>query len=196
MLGRDGVRAEPRRDAAGRAHRLQLRELRVAVEAVTALPLERRRPVREHRVAMPGDDRRRALPPRPRGSRGSSTGSRRLAARSSSYVAPAGAKRELVGTVAGEGRVRVAVDEARDRREAAAVELLHLLAKRLQVAHPADGLDRAVADQDVGVLDDLDSAERGASDRRGVTRRRRDLCEVPDEEQAHRGRRPGSGITS
>ena len=47
-LGRHRVRAEPRRDAARGADRAQLRELRVVVEAVARLALERRRAVGAH----------------------------------------------------------------------------------------------------------------------------------------------------
>ena len=47
-LGRHGVRAEPGRDAAGGADGAKLRELRVAVEAVARLALERRRAVGAH----------------------------------------------------------------------------------------------------------------------------------------------------
>ena len=63
VLRRDGVRAEPGRDAACRADGLELRELGVAVEPVAALPLERRRAVREHRVAVVRDDRASAAAP-------------------------------------------------------------------------------------------------------------------------------------
>ena len=51
-LGRHRVGAEPRRDPAGRAHGPQLRELRVVVEAVARLALERRRAVRAHPRAV------------------------------------------------------------------------------------------------------------------------------------------------
>ena len=53
-----------------------------------------------------------------------------------------GAKRELLDPVAAQRRMRVTVDEARDRAEAATVELLDVAVERRQVAHPPDRLDR------------------------------------------------------
>src|SRR5206468_10357040 len=44
-------------------------------------------------------------------------------------------ERELVDAVAGEARVRVTVDESRDRAAAAAVEFVHVAVERGQVAH-------------------------------------------------------------
>ena len=59
----------------------------------------------------------------------------------------------------------MAVDEAGDRAEAAPVELLDVAVERPEVAHPADGRDPAVLAEDVGVLDDVDLAERRAAER-------------------------------
>jgi len=56
LLGRNRVRAQPGRHTAGRADGFQLGELGIAVEPVAALPLERRRAVGKHRVAVAGDD--------------------------------------------------------------------------------------------------------------------------------------------
>ena len=108
------------------------------------------------------------------------------AAWSSSYVAPRGAQRELLDAVAREARVRVAVDEARDRAEAAPVELLDVAVERAEVAHPPGRRDPPVLAEDVGVLDDLDLAERRAAERCSRARRGGELREVADE-QAARG---------
>src|SRR5204862_1718031 len=51
-LGRQGVRAEPRRYAARVMDRTQRRDLRLAIEAVARLSLEGRRAVPKHPVAM------------------------------------------------------------------------------------------------------------------------------------------------
>jgi hypothetical protein len=61
LLRRHGVRPEPGRDATGRTDGLELRELRVAIEAVPALALERRRAVREHRIPVAFDDRAQGI---------------------------------------------------------------------------------------------------------------------------------------
>ena len=73
----------------------------------------------------------------------------------------AGAQRELVDAVAAERRVRVAVDEPRDRAEPAAVDLVDVAVERRQVAHPPHRLDRVAVAEDVRVLEHLDLAERG-----------------------------------
>ena len=54
-LGRDSVRAEPRRDATGIPNDAKLRELGVAVEPVSGLGLERRRPRPQHPVDVLGE---------------------------------------------------------------------------------------------------------------------------------------------
>ncbi len=87
--------------------------------------------------------------------------------------------------IAGERRVRVAVDEPGDRREPSAVDLLDVAVERRQVAHAADLLEETVTHQDVRVLDDVDPAERVAAKRCAVARRRRELGEVSNEEAAH-----------
>ena len=124
------MRAEPGRDAARGADRTQRRELGLAVEPVARLRLQRRRAGAQHPVAVALDGaragRRRSGGPRRRdGREDAAAGGVQL------LVARAGrAQRELLDAVAGERRVRVAVDEARDGAEAAAVELLDLAVER------------------------------------------------------------------
>ena len=164
-LRRHRVRAEPRRDAARVADRAERRELRVAVEPVARLRLERRRALAEHPPAVPLDRCAQAvLAGRPRRADGredaAAGGVQLLVARA------AGAERELVHAVAAERGVRVAVDEARDRAQAAAVELDDVAVERRQVAHPPDRLDRVAGAEDERVLEHLDLAERRAAERR------------------------------
>ena len=147
MLGRNGVRAEPGRHAAGRANGFELGELGVVVEPVAALPLERRRAVREHRVAVANDGLARARPARRAG------GAHRRedpAPRGEQLLVrrPRRTERELVRTVAHERRMRVAVDETGDGAEPASVDLLDVAGERREVAHGPHRLDRAVADED------------------------------------------------
>ena len=78
--------------------------------------------------------------------------------------------------------MRVAVDEAGDRAQAATVELPHVAVERRQVAHAADGLDRVAGAEDVRVLDQLDLAERRPAQRRVAPGRRGQLREVADEQ--------------
>ncbi len=158
VLRRDGMRTEPRRDAAGRGDRGQLGQLCVVVEAVAALALERRGAVREHRVPVARDDRLELDRPGGAGRAGrredSASRRQQLLVRRS-----AGAKRELVCAVAGESRVGMAVDETGDRRPPTPVDLLDVTVEPRQRTHRADGLDLAVADEDVRVFHDLDGAE-------------------------------------
>jgi len=90
-----------------------------------------------------------------------------------------------VRTVAGERRVRVAVDEPGDCSKATTVDLRHVAVELRQVAHPADVLDAPLVNDDVGVLDNLDPAEHLAAERRGTAGRRRELREVTNEQPAH-----------
>ena len=85
--------------------------------------------------------------------------------------------------------MRVAVDEARDRAEAAAVDLDDVAVERRQVAHAPDRLDRLAAAEDVRVLEHVDLAERGPAQRRVAPGRRRELREVADEQRARVGSR-------
>jgi hypothetical protein len=91
----------------------------------------------------------------------------------------------------------MAVDETGDGAQAATVELLDVVTERLEVAHPADGLDPAVAREDVRILDDMDFAERRPAKRRGpIAGGRRQLGEIPHEEPPHGWRRYPDAITS
>ena len=107
----------------------------------------------------------------------------------------AGAEGELLDAVAAESRVRVAVDEARDRAEAAPIDLDDVAVERRQVAHAADGGDRVVLAEDERVLEDVDLAERSPAKRRTAAGRRRDLREVADE-QRHASDDGAAGITT
>ena len=147
-LRRHRVRTEPGRRPAGRTNRAQRRELGVAVEPVARLALPRRRAVREASTPRAARRVRAGRPRRARGSRGRSRGCRRPPRAAPRSVAPAGAQRELFGAVAAERRVRMAVDEPRNRAEPAAVELLDLAVERAEVAHPPDRLDLAAGAED------------------------------------------------
>ena len=115
-LRRRRVGAEEGRDAAGSPDRAQRGELRLAVEAVARLPLERRRPGAEHPAAVALDGL--AQPLLPRLARRAHGREDPAAGRVQLLVArAAGAKRELLDAVAAERRMRVAVDEAGDRAE-------------------------------------------------------------------------------
>ena len=131
MLGRNGVRAEPGRDAVGRANSFQLRELGVVVEPVAALPFERRRAVREHRVTMANDGLDEG---RPAGRSGRAHRRQDAAPRGEELAVrrPRRTKRELVRTVPDERRMRVAVDETRDGAEPASVDILDVAGERRQ----------------------------------------------------------------
>ena len=62
------------------------------------------------------------------------------------------AERELVDAIAREARVRVTVDEARDRRQPATVDLVDVAVERSEVAHPTDCLDPPAFAEHVGVV--------------------------------------------
>ncbi len=98
-------------------------------------------------------------------------------------------QRELLDAVAREARVGMAVDEARDRAEPAAVELLDLVVEWGEVAHPADGLDPSVRAQHVGGLDHIDEPQLSATQGCAPTRGSGELLEVADQEPASAGRR-------
>ena len=78
--------------------------------------------------------------------------------------------------------MRVAVDEARDRAEAAPVELDDVAVEHRQLAHEADGGDRVAGTEDVGVLDDVDGTERRAPQRGVSSSGRGKLRKVANEE--------------
>ena len=75
----------------------------------------------------------------------------------------------------------------RDRAEPAPVELLDVAVERTEVGHPADRSDPPVLAEDVGVLDDVDLAERRAAKGRFRPRRGGELREVADEKPAQTG---------
>ena len=181
-LRRDRVGAEPGRAPARSSNRAQRGELRVAVEAVARLALPRRRAVVEHPRRVPFDTcAQGALVERTR------CPHRRedpAAARVQLFVRrPRCTARELVDAVAAPPRMRVAVDEARDRAQAAAVELVDVARERPEVAHATKGLDLAAAAEDVRVLVHEYVAEVAtANGRRRARRRRGELREVADEQ--------------
>ena len=72
---------------------------------------------------------------------------------------PGGAERELVDPVAAPRGMCVAVDEARDRAEAATVELLEVAVERSQVAHAPDRRDPVAVAEDERVVDHVDRGE-------------------------------------
>ena len=181
-LGRHGVRAEPGRHAAGGLDRTQRRELGVAVEAVAGLRLERRRAVRAHPAAMALDGFAQAL--LARGTRRADGREDAAAAGVQLLVARAArAQRELLDAVAAERRMRMAVDEPRDRAEPAAVDLDDLAveqpAGRACAPPPRSTSPRA---EHVRVLEHVDLAERGPAQRRLAPRGRRELREIADEQ--------------
>jgi hypothetical protein len=63
------------------------------------------------------------------------------------------AQRKLLHAVAREARMRVAVDEARDRAATPAVELLDVTVQARELAHAADCRDPTVFAQHERVLD-------------------------------------------
>ncbi len=124
-LRRHGMRAQEGRRSAGIADHAELRELGVMVEAVAGFRLERRRPGAEH----PGDValERHAQPLVAGLARRADRREDPAAGRVELLVRrPAGAERELLHAIAGEARMRVAVDEPGDGGHSAPVELLDL----------------------------------------------------------------------
>ena len=100
-----------------------------------------------------------------------------------------GTERELLDPVTGEARMRMAVDETRDRAAPTPVDLLHVAVERLEVAHAPDRHDPRRLAEDERVLDHRDLAEQRTPQRRCVAGRRHELPDVADEEAAHA---PGS----
>ncbi len=94
----------------------------------------------------------------------------------------AGTERELLDPVTAERRMRVAVDEPRQRAEAAPVELVRLAVEARQVAHPPDGADAVAVAEHVRVVDHLHCAEGAAAHGRTVARGRDELAEIADEQ--------------
>ena len=194
-LGRHGVGAEEGRDPARGPDRAQRRELGLAVEPVARLGLEGRRARERHPVAVqPHRVRERVLAGGPRGAHGREDPAARRVELLVRHARRA--QRELVDAVAREARVRVAVDETRNRAEAPPVDLLHVAVERPEVAHRPDRRDQAVLAEDVAVVDPVDVGERAPAQRRRASGRRGDLGEVADEQPGRRRCRhgPGGGI--
>src|SRR5919198_1352407 len=75
----------------------------------------------------------------------------------------AGPQLELVHPIAREARMRVTVDQPRQRAEASPVELLDLTVERLELSHAAEGGDSPVLAEDVRILEHVDSSKRLAA---------------------------------
>src|SRR5262249_24586028 len=139
-LRRHCVGAEPGRNPTRSLYRPERRELGLAVEPVARLGLERRRTLAEHPRAMQRDRRTKTPrtwgPRRADGGEDAASGSVQLL-----VVRAACAERELVHTVATERRMRVAVDEARNRAQPAAVDLEDIAVEGREISHCPDGLD-------------------------------------------------------
>ena len=192
-LGRHGVRPEPGGHAAGRANRIQRRELGVAVEPVTGLRLEGRRPGAQHPAAVLPHPLGECLPARRTG------GGNRChdaAARSVQVLVrrSGGAQGELVDAIAGEASVRVAVHEPGDRTAATPVKLLDVAFDGPEVAHAPNRLDRVAVTEDVRVVEHVGRSELGATQRRLRSRRAGQLGEVADEQAARAAREAHSVV--
>src|SRR5215211_7467628 len=173
------MRTEPRRDAAFLRDHAEGRQLGLAIEPVAGLRLERRRARAEHPGVVAPDGLTEALLAGLAGRADSAAGGVELLIARSRC-----AKRELLHTVAAEAGVRVAVDETRDRAEAAAVELLDIAVHRPEVGHAPHADDAVSVGQDERVLDHLDVAERAPSKRRAGAARRGELLEIADQQAA------------
>jgi hypothetical protein len=136
------VGAEPRRDPARARDGAELGELGVVVEAVAGLRLERRRAGPPHPFHVLGKAGCELV--LTRRARRTDGGQDPAAARVQFLVRRAsGTERELLDPVACEAGVRVAVDEARDRRQSASVELLDVTRDGPEIAHAPHGGDTA-----------------------------------------------------
>ncbi len=183
-LRRHGMRTEEGRHATCRGDRLERRKLRCAIEPVAGLRLERRRPVRPHLVAVSLDGGPEGV--RPRVARRAHGRADAATRRMELLIGRAAcAQRELLDAVAREARVRVAVDEARNRASPSAVDLVDLAVQRSEVAHRPDRDDAPVVSEHEGVLDHRHLAERGAAQRSTAPCRRCELREIADEKAAH-----------
>jgi hypothetical protein len=107
---------------------------------------------------------------------------------------PGRAQGELLDPVSSEARVRVAIDEARDSAQPAAVKLGDLTAEPAQVAHPAGCRDPAVLAENERILDDIHLAERLPAQGHLVARGGRELREVANEEACGRHTPEDRGI--
>jgi hypothetical protein len=96
-----------------------------------------------------------------------------------------GAERELVDPVATETCMGMTIDETRDRREPATVDLLQPTDIRRKVCHRANRRYTTIAAENERVLDDAYIAETGASKWPAASSRRRDLREVTNQHAGH-----------
>ena len=86
----------------------------------------------------------------------------------------------------------MAVDEPRDRDQAASVELVEVAEPGGEISHRAGRGDPAVLAEDVGIGNDVQLPELTPAERRSRTGRADELREVADEEAAQFQGRPGS----
>src|SRR5919201_3222619 len=131
------------------------------VESVAGFGLERRRSLGEHPPAMTLE-------------RFGQAGLARFAHRPNGREDPASRRVELlVGDaaraqveflrpVAGEARVRVAIDESGDRRAPATVQLFDVVVETTQFSHGADARHPTVLAENVSVIDDRQLSELDA----------------------------------
>src|SRR5215218_6061146 len=145
------MRTEPRRDAAFLRDHAEGRQLGLAIEPVAGLRLERRRARAEHPGVVAPDGLTEALlaglAGRQDGRADSAAGGVELLVTRSRC-----AERELLHAVAAEAGMRVAVDEARERTAAAAVDLLDIAVRRPEVGHAPHAGDAATVRQHERVL--------------------------------------------
>ena len=182
------MRAEERRHASGIANDAQLCELGLSIEPVSGLGLVRRRSAAQHPGGVEAEcSRQSLLPCLARGANGREDPAPRCV--ELLVAGTCGAQRKLRDAIAREARVRVAVDEPRNRTQPATVDLLDFPAQRREVAHCPNGGDTALLAEDVRALDDVDGTEVGSPERRWPRSRRRNLREVADEERPRTLRR-------
>src|SRR5439155_12900336 len=82
-------------------------------------------------------------------------------------------------------RVRMTVDEARDRARPAPVELLDVTLEVRQIAHVPGGCDSTVLAEQEGMLHDLDLAQALPAQGRTRSSANDELREIADEQSAH-----------
>ena len=97
----------------------------------------------------------------------------------------AGSQGELVHAVSREGRMRVAVDKARNRTQATAVQLEDVAVERLEFAHRADRDDQAVFAEHVRPLDERDLAQSTMAQWRFAPGGRDDLGQIANQQLRH-----------
>ncbi len=187
-LGRHRMRAEPGRRATRGTHRTQRVELGRQIEPVAGFALPRRRAVSEQPVGMarhPLSEPVGAECPR-RGDGREDAAARGMELLVARADCP---QRELLDPVAAPRRVGVTVDQARDRAQAGAVELLDpvQVADGLrELAHPPDRLDPPAVAEDECIVQHLDGRKLApAARQRAIPGRRGELGEPTDEEPSH-----------